>query len=98
MKQFSEISHEETRLEGEKVKLDDILNQNVVIHSFTLAQSKFSKNKSGQYATVQFSFFENEKHVFFTGSDVIIDQLQKYKEHMPFKTQIKKINKYYTFT
>lgn len=98
MKKFSEISNEEERLEGEKVKLDDILNQDIIIKGFTLAQSKFSKNKSGMYATVQFSYYVGEKHVFFTGSDVIIEQLQKYKVEMPFMTQIKKINKYYTFT
>jgi len=98
MKKFSEISNEEERLEGEKVKLDDILNQYVIINGFTLAQSKFSKNKSGMYATVQFNVPEGEKHVFFTGSDVIIDQLQKYKVEMPFMAQIKKINKYYTFS
>ena len=98
MKKFSEISNEEERLEGEKVKLDDILNQDIVINGFTLAQSKFSKNKSGMYATVQFSIPGGDKRVFFTGSDVIIEQLQKYKVEMPFMTQIKKINKYYTFT
>lgn len=98
MKKFSEISNEEERLEGEKVKIDDILNQDIVINGFTLAQSKFSKNKSGMYATVQFSNNTGEKRVFFTGSDVIIDQLQKYKSDMPFMAQIKKINKYYTFS
>lgn len=98
MKQFSDISHEESRLEGDKVKIDDVLNQTIVIHNFTLSQSKFSKNKSGQYATVQFSFPDQEKKVFFSGSDVIIEQLQRYKTDMPFLVQIKKINKYYTFS
>jgi hypothetical protein len=98
MKQFSEISHEEARLEGEKVRLDEILDQDIIILGFTTAQSKFSKNKSGLYATVQFSITEDEKRVFFTGSDVIIDQLQRYRNEMPFSTKIKKVNKYYTFS
>jgi len=41
---------------------------------------------------------DNEKHIFFTGSKVLIDQVKKYKDEMPFLTIIKKINKYYTFT
>ena len=98
MKQFSEISKEEARLEGDKVKLDDILNEEIIIHGFTLALSSFSKNKSGQYITVQFSKPEGEKQVFFSGSDVLIDQMQRYKDEMPFTAIIKKINKYYTLT
>jgi hypothetical protein len=99
MKQFSEILKEAERLEGEKVKLDSILNQDIIIHKFSLANSNFSKNKSGKYVTVQFSKEENgERNVFFSGSDVLIDQLQRYKNEMPYQVQIKKVNKYYTLS
>lgn len=98
MKQFSDFAKEEERLEGDKVKLDSILDQEITIHGFTLAKSNFSKNKSGQYITVQFSKQDNEKQVFFSGSDVLIDQLQKYKDEMPFIARIKKVNKYYTLS
>ena len=98
MKQFSEFSQEESRLEGDKVKLDDILDTEIIIQGFTLAKSNFSKNKSGQYITVQFSKSEGEENVFFSGSDVLIDQLQRYKEEIPFLTKIIKINKYYTLS
>lgn len=99
MKLFSEISQESSRLEGEKVKLDSILNQDIIIHDFNIAPSSFSKNKSGNYIMIQFSIKgKEEKSVLFTGSDVLIDQLQRYKDEMPFQVQIKKINKYYTLT
>lgn len=98
MKQFSDFAKEEERLEGDKVKLDSILDQEITIHGFTLAKSNFSKNKSGQYITVQFSKQDAEKQVFFSGSDVLIDQLQKYKDEMPFIARIKKVNKYYTLS
>ena len=97
MKQFSDFSKEENRLDGDKVKLDSILDEEITIFGFTLAKSNFSKNKSGQYITVQFSR-DKDKQVFFSGSDVIIDQLQRYKDEIPFKTTIKKINKYYTLS
>jgi len=32
------------------------------------------------------------------GSKVLAEQLEKYKDNIPFYTQIKKIDKYYTFT
>jgi hypothetical protein len=38
------------------------------------------------------------KYIIFTGSIVLIDQLEKYKENLPFYTTVKKIDKYYTFT
>ena len=98
MKQFSDFAKEEERLEGDKVKLDSILDQEITIHGFTLAKSNFSKNKSGQYITVQFSKQDAEKQVFFSGSDVLIAQLQKYKDEMPFIARIKKVNKYYTLS
>lgn len=98
MKRFSDISQEDERLEGNKIKLDDILGTEITIHGFTLAKSNFSKNNSGQYLTVQFSRTDGAKQVFFTGSDVLITQLQKYKCEIPFMTTIKKINKYYTLS
>lgn len=98
MKQFSDFAKEEERLEGDKVKLDSILDQEITIHGFTLAKSNYSKNKSGQYITVQFSKQDAEKQVFFSGSDVLIDQLQKYKDEMPFIARIKNVNKYYTLS
>jgi len=98
MKRFSDISQEDERLEGDKIKLDDILGTEITIHGFTLAKSNFSKNQSGNYLTIQFSRNENTKEVFFTGSDVLITQMQKYKCEMPFLATIKKINKYCTLT
>jgi len=98
-KKFSDFANEESPLDGAKVKLDDILNQEVEIIAFRLSESKFSKNASGKYATVQFVTLDcNLPRVFFTGSDILISQLEKYKEQLPFQAVIKKINKYYTLS
>ena len=37
-------------------------------------------------------------NILFTGSGVLINQLEKYENEIPFVTEIKKINKYYTLT
>lgn len=100
IKKFKDFAKEEFRLDGAKVKIDDLINQKIVILAYTLSDTHYDKNKSGKYATVQFNEdkYGDIKHVFFTGSDIIINQLEKYKENIPFETIIKKINRYYTLS
>lgn len=99
MKKFSEFSQEQTPLEGEKMKLDEVINQEIIVCSYKISNSKYSENRAGKYVTIQIKFSENDSHkVIFTGSEVLASQCQKYEGNMPFVTVIKKINKYYTFT
>lgn len=99
MKQFSDFAQEPQTLEGDKMKLDDIVNKPIVIHDASIKTSQYSKNKSGKYATIQFSDpASTQRYIVFTGSDVIINQLEKYAHEMPFKAVIKKINRYYTLS
>jgi len=56
--------------------IDDVLNQEVLILDFKRGQSKFKEN--ARYTTVQFEM-GGETHVLFTGSEVISDQLERYK-------------------
>ncbi len=77
------------------MSIGDVLNQEILIRDFKRGQSKFKENT--RYTTVQFEK-EGEMHVLFTGSEVISDQLERYKEHLPFVATIRKINRYYTLT
>jgi len=97
MKRFGDFAQEEKPLDGSKARLDDIVNKEIEIKAFKLANSNFSKNQNGKYATIQF-VIEGELRVLFTGSDVLIEQLEKYKNELPFLAIIKKINRYYTLT
>jgi hypothetical protein len=48
---------------------------------------------------LQFHFPDDDEiKIIFTGSDVLISQIEDYKEEIPFEATIKKINRYYTFT
>ena len=47
--------------------------------------------------TLQFKLNREEK-ILFTGSKVLMNQIEKYKDELPFIAIIKKINKFYTFT
>jgi|LSQX01.2.fsa_nt_gb hypothetical protein len=101
MKQFSEFAQATGPLEGEKTKLDDVINKRVIIHGFKISKSKYRDNRAadGQYLTIQLCEEGSEDMmVIFTGSSVLRDQCQQYEDQMPFATIIKKINQYYTFT
>jgi len=97
MRRFSEFSTETGPLEGDKIRLDDVCNIEISITGYTIRESKYKKNESGKYLTLQIEL-DGECRVIFTGSDVLIGQAERYANEMPFVTTIKKINRYYTFT
>ena len=95
---FSDFAQDDEQpLDGEKVKIDHLLNKPIIITRFKIRTSKF--DKSPKCATVQFYEKDNKtRRIFFTGSNVIIELLEKYGEKVPFQTTIKKIDRYYTLT
>jgi hypothetical protein len=97
MKRFADFADEEPALDGDKRRLDDLLNRQVTITGYRIRRSRFSKNKTGEYLTLQVSA-DGLTVVCFTGSDVLMDQMKKYGDQIPFETTIKKINRYYTLT
>ena len=86
---------EEEPFDGEKIRLDDLLNKEILVLNFKVKDSH--KKQGTQYATIHFKIGD-EPHITFTGSGVILEQLNKYKDKIPFYTTIKKINRYYTFS
>jgi hypothetical protein len=97
LKRFCDFADEPKTLDGEKVRLDDILNREIAVTGFNVKKSKYSKNASGKYLTLQFQIDGSTK-VFFSGSDVLIGQVERYEKEIPFITVIKKINRYYTMS
>lgn len=99
MKCFSDFAApEELSFDGEKVRIDSLLNKPIILKKFKVRPSKY-KDRSDRCATVQFSESENSSDkIFFTGSNVIIDTLEKYKDELPFMTTIKKIERFYTLS
>lgn len=96
-KRFSDFSSETFVMDGEKIAVDQILNREIEIIGFRISDSKFNKNGSGKCLTIQLMFNGN-LYVCFTGSSVLIAQLEKYSEEIPFLTIIKKQFKYFTMT
>lgn len=95
-KRFSDFAEEATPLDGDKVKIESILNREILVIGFKVTHSKYKEN-SLQCMTLQFDI-DNSRKVVFTGSSVMIEQVQRYKDQIPFYTTIKKIDRYYSLT
>jgi len=96
MKRFCDFAKEKV-LDGEKLRIDDVINEEVEIINYSIKNSKYPKNNSGKYLTLQIE--RNKcKYVIFTGSDVLIEQMEKYGMELPFIATIRKINRYYSLT
>lgn len=99
MKKFSDFAQERTVLDGAKLPIDDVINKEMEVTGFRIAKSKYGRNTSGMCLTLQFRFINTEeKNVVFTGSDVLIEQMERYGDEVPFQCVIRKIDKYYTLT
>ena len=94
MKKFSDFATGDASITGDKTKLDDILEKEIVVKGFKIADSKYN---DGQVLTLQFDL-EDKEFIIFTGSSVLIKQIEKYQDEIPFTTKVEKINKFYTFT
>jgi hypothetical protein len=96
---FSDFNTNHKVFDGKKISIETILNNEILIKAFKIGASKF---KTKEYATIQFNYKNpennNENYIVFTGSGVVIDQLNQNKEHLPFFTIIRKIDKYYTLS
>lgn len=81
--------------DGDKLKLGDILDKTILVLGYAIKDSK--KKQGTKYVTIHFRL-DDKPHVVFTASQVLIDQLIRYKDKIPFYGTIKKINNYYTFS
>jgi hypothetical protein len=102
MHKFSEFADTTTSpiMDGKKLTLDDILDKEILVLRYKVKKSKFADAKNPECLTVQFAYpeKEEERFVFFSGSSVLTQQLEKYKDKLPFAATIKKIGKYFTFS
>jgi hypothetical protein len=102
MNKFSEFADTSISMimDGKKISLDEILDKEIMVFRYRIKKTKFSEAKNPDCLTVQFSYPENEnvRYVFFSGSSVLMQQLEKYKDKLPFSATIKKVGKYFTFS
>jgi len=97
-KRFVDFAKEPAILDGAKVCIADILNSEIEIIGCRITKSKYTKNKTGECLTIQFVDNDGQRKISFTGSDVLLGQINKYKDEMPFLTTIKRVDRYYILT
>ena len=90
-------------LDGEKMEIAKIFNLPITILGWRIAPS--TKKKGTDCLTLQFvRDGETDKHVVFTGSDVLMDQIREIEKILDerglphkFKCRIVKLSDYYKF-
>jgi RNA-directed DNA polymerase len=96
-KKFGDFAKIDGHVEGDKLKMADVVNKEITITGYSTKDSKYNKNKSGKYLSLEF-ILDDQKRILFTGSDVLIEQIEKYSSEIPFVAIIKNINKFYTLS
>jgi hypothetical protein len=96
-KRFSDFAEEASPMDGTKLKVDDVINKEILVINCKIKESKYSKTNSTKCLMLQFEM-DGIRYVLFTGSSVLTEQMEKYKEEIPFLTTIKKVDRYYTFS
>lgn len=93
MQRFSDFAKEDV-LDGMKGHIDDVLNQEIELLDY---RTRDSKVRSGEkYLTLQYRL-NGKKYVLFSGSLVLMDQIERYASHLPFLVTIRRINNYFSF-
>ncbi|MGK0175656.1 MAG: hypothetical protein ACI9AT_002043 [Ulvibacter sp.] len=91
-----DIKPETNSFVGDKISLKRIFNSEIKVIDYKIQDS--IKKESSKYLTIQVEF-NNEKRVIFTGSSVLMQQIEKVpKEGFPFTTKISNNNEYFEFT
>jgi hypothetical protein len=99
MKKFSElnITQPEQSFTGEKIKLYNLLNREIIINDYRIVDSKF-KNSNTQRLDIDLQL-DNLTRLTWTGSKRLIDTItQIEKTDLPFSTTIVKEGESYKFT
>lgn len=103
MIRFKDLNIEYTAksFEGDKISMDRILNQEIIIVDFKIEDSKvksFQEKGSDKCLHLQIRY-KGELRVIFTGGSALIEMIQKVpKSEFPFSTIIIKDNKRFLFT
>jgi hypothetical protein len=96
MKNFSElgIKPKENKFIGDKIKIDRILDNDIVVNDFEIEPSKFEGNRLKLAIE-----YKEEKRIVFTGSANLMDMIGRVdKKHLPISTKIVKKEDRFEFT
>lgn len=94
---FSQFQIETTtNFTGKSLSIDDILNQQIIVHDFKIGPS--TKKEGTECLTLQIEY-QGRKHVYFSGSKNLMHVIKQVpRNKFPFNTTIKKDDKTLIFT
>lgn len=94
MKKFSDFAKSEVAMNGDKIKIGEVLGREVIVNSYKIGKSIYEDK---QCLTLQIEL-DGCSRIIFTGSTVLIDQSKRFESEMPFIAKIEKVNnKFYSF-
>ena len=84
--------------EGEKIKINKVLNKEIIVFDFNISDSKVYKEKgTGKCLKLQIEY-NNEKRIIFTSSCGLIEMIEQVpKDGFPFTTKIIQENERFIF-
>lgn len=98
MNKFSDFNIGSSVLMGDKIKIEDVINLDLEVHTFKIVPSKHSKPGYEKCLHLQIKLNEKD-YVLFTSSNVLIDQINKVPDDgFPFRAKIVKSGKCLRFT
>ncbi len=92
---FAIFAKDKLPMPGDKKFMNDLLNREITVTDFRITNSK--KRNGTDCLQIQF-LLDGAACVVFTGSSVLIDQIQSARDNIPFCATIVKIDKYYSFS
>lgn len=90
MKRFSDFAKPSSVMTGDKIRISDILGKEIEVIGYKITDSK--QKLGTKMLTLQFKL-DGEERVLFTGSGVLIEQIEEYGHEIPFLTVIQKVNR-----
>lgn len=91
---FSDFAAPRFSLAGKKRRMEEILNTPLTVTAYKIIASK--RNAGESCLQLQFDL-GGETCIVFTGSAVLADQCETYADRIPFRAEIRKIDKYFSF-
>jgi hypothetical protein len=89
MKEFAELNKQEIStptLDGEKSNITELIDKKIKIIAWKQINDRFSE--TGGMVTIVQCEHEGKKKVFFTRSKVLLDQMKKLNNDLPFAATI----------
>lgn len=100
MRKFSDfnVTVETNPFQGDKIKIDRILNKEIIVTAAKIEPSEFKEKGNGLRLRLAFTA-AGQPHILFSGSSTLMEMIKRVPpEGFPFATTIVKQNERYEFT